>query len=750
MERKWVVALLCLMGGVAVCNAQTGSVGSRGLSVSDYDIRWTSPGKNSQGSMPIGNGDIGANVWVEDNGDLLFYVSKTDAWSEIGRLLKLGRVRVSITPNPIREGNFVQELNLLQGSISVDYGETHLRFWVDANNPVIYTEVTSKKPVKVKVTYETWRNERHLITGDNGNSAWGIGERQVSKDCLGEIYQEADSIVSGYKNGIIAYHHNDYSIWKGNLSVQALGDYADKHTDPLLNRTFGMMVTSAGMVTRSDSVLESEKENTHFRINVFPLTTLGSVAGWKSDLLAQEKKTESIALSQREARHRLWWKEFWDRSYIFITARDSAENRKAAIVTRGYILQRFLNACSGRGESAIKFNGSLFTVDTYHRDGKYKNLDADFRLWGGCYWWQNTRFAYWSMLSSGDFSCIAPLFKMYMSALPLREYATHKYFGHQGAFFPETMNFWGTYADGDYGCKRDSLPDGFVKNPYIRYYWQGGLELALMMEDYYTFTQSDKFARDTLVPFATEILAFYDKHWKRGKDGKILFDPAQSLETFHTAVNPLPDIAGIRAVAARMLQLPENVVSRDQSEEWQRLVRDLPDMPTRVTGTDTLLAPAQTFSNKANTENPELYAVFPYHLYGVGMPGLEMAKKTYSARTHKENGCWQQNSIQAAYLGLTDEAKRMVVESFSRWDSNFLFPAFWGPNNDWTPDQDHGCVAMIALQSMLLQYDNGKTVLMPAWPKEWDVRFKLYGPGRETYEGKYESGKMIRLDKKSI
>jgi len=33
-----------------------------------------------------------------------------------------------------------------------------------------------------------------------------------------------------------------------------------------------------------------------------------------------------------------------------------------------------------------------------------------------------------------------------------------------------------------------------------------------------------------------------------------------------------------------------------------------------------------------NTENPELYAAFPYHLYGVGKPDLELARHTYAAR----------------------------------------------------------------------------------------------------------------------
>ena len=57
--------------------------------------------RNAAGSMPIGNGEVGLNVWVEPSGDLLFYIARTDAWSECNRLLKLGRIRVRITPMPL-------------------------------------------------------------------------------------------------------------------------------------------------------------------------------------------------------------------------------------------------------------------------------------------------------------------------------------------------------------------------------------------------------------------------------------------------------------------------------------------------------------------------------------------------------------------------------------------------------------------------------------------------------------------------
>ena len=64
---------------------------------------------------------------------------------------------------------------------------------------------------------------------------------------------------------------------------------------------------------------------------------------------------------------------------------------------------------------------------------------------------------------------------------------------------------------------------------------------------------------------------------------------------------------------------------------------------------------------------------------------------------------------------------------------------------DWIPDQDHGGVAMTALQRMLLQCEGSKILLLPAWPKDWDVDFKLHAPYRTTVEGTVRGGKLDNL-----
>ena len=100
-----------------------------------------------------------------------------------------------------------------------------------------------------------------------------------------------------------------------------------------------------------------------------------------------------------------------------------------------------------------------------------------------------------------------------------------------------------------------------------------------------------------------------------------------------------------------------------------------------------------------------------------------------------------------AYLGLTEQARDNLVARSMNYDKNSRFPAFWGPNYDWTPDQDHGGVLMKAFQSMLLQTDpySKKIYLLPAWPSAWNSDFKLHAPYNTTIEGQVKNGAVLNL-----
>jgi len=68
----------------------------------NYNIIWTSQSKNASESMPCGGGDIGMNVWVE-NGELLIYAARSGSFNEDNALMKAGRIRIRLSPNPFDE-----------------------------------------------------------------------------------------------------------------------------------------------------------------------------------------------------------------------------------------------------------------------------------------------------------------------------------------------------------------------------------------------------------------------------------------------------------------------------------------------------------------------------------------------------------------------------------------------------------------------------------------------------------------------
>lgn len=712
--------------------------------VSKYNVVWDSPSANSLGSMPIGNGDIGVNAWVEESGDLVFYLSKTDAWSGNGRLLKLGKIRVALSPELVSDRTFRQELQLDRGTINLvsqsEDQEAAINLWVDAHHPVVNIDIESTDAIDARVSVELWRlNDRKMERSQEKHSAYGLHD-------LPEITVEKDSVLA-VSSGLAWVHKNNHSLWEGNMELQALEEWTNSHEDPLLNRVFGGVVRSAEMKKINRTALETINPAKSINLRVYALTeTNTTIDQWQESIESEISKISSISTEQRYSKHRRWWQSFWNRSYLEITATDSVQAEQAKVVNQGYILQRYINACSGRGNFPIKFNGSIFTVDTENITGNESGFDADYRRWGGPYWWQNTRLAYWPMLVSGDFDLMKPFFRLYFENLPLRKYATQQYYGHEGAFYPETMTFWGTYAGANYGRERTGKPDGLTDNTYIRRYWQGGLEMSLMMLDYYRFTGDVAFARDTLAPFVSEIIRFFDQHWSTGSDGRILFDPAQSLETYQQAVNPLPEIVGIQKVATAALQVSEDVFSALEKKLFREVLDKLPELPTETKGGELVLAPAHQYGEQSNQENPELYAIFPYRRYFITQPDVDIAIRSYNNREHKGTGGWQQTAIQAAMLGLTQDAKSLVIENFATGNEEYRFPAMWGPNFDWTPDQDHGSVAINALQNMLLQYDGDQTLLFPAWPKEWNVKFKLRTIGNRTISGEYRDEELVHLE----
>jgi alpha-L-fucosidase 2 len=727
----------------------------------DYNVIWDSPGKNFKDSMPIGNGDLGLNVWTEQNGDLAFLIGKVDAWTENNQLVKLGRVRVKLSPNPFANAKgFRQELKPREGEIQIvnDDGDKIL-IWMEVNQPVAHIEVQTKSPTELRASVELWRLQPRETREDRDQNKelWGQGVlREWTGIPGGKITIDPDTILPAQPNRLTWYHRNERSLYPLVFEVQHLESLLPKYPDPLRHRTFGACLQGPGLVSMDNQNLKSETPSTRHRLDLIALTQQADTPeDWQKLLDESAVATASTSLQESRAAARNWWRKFWDRSWINVSGDTNAQK-----VTQGYAMQRWMNACAGRGAMTMKYNGSIFTVGQEPRaDAPYDPAkgeeNADFRHWGGGFWFQNTRLIYWPMIAAGDFDLLAPFYKMYSDALPLEKDRTQVIYHHAGAAFPETIFFWGLPSNKDYGWGNQG-PD--MENHWIRWHVNNGLELTTMLLDTYETTQDEMFAKNTLLPLASEITTWFDQHWKH-VDGKLHFEPSAALETRQWAVNPTPDVAGLKSVLPRLIALPENLTTPEQRELWKKMLADMPPLPTgradakgkspqthsdAATNAVAIIWPAEKFTKPNNSENPELYAVHPYRLFGVGLPELDLARATYDAKLFKDSTCWGQQGIQAACLGWADKAKYEVIANFTTYGGE-RFKWFWAKGHDTEPDMDNGGAGQIILQSMLMQPRGDKILLFPAWPKEWNVDFKLHAFQNTTIECVYRDGKIVKL-----
>ncbi len=181
---------------------------------------------------------------------------------------------------------------------------------------------------------------------------------------------------------------------------------------------------------------------------------------------------------------------------------------------------------------------------------------------------------------------------------------------------------------------------------------------------------------------------------------------------------------------------------------WKRLLGEIPELPLGMRNGKRLLLPytgPQTARPK-NGENPELYAIYPFRIFGLSKPDLDLAIRSFMGRRCTQKGCWVQDPIQAAMIGLGDVAKDYVSFALTRRDPSLKFPAFWAHGSDYQPDQDNGGNGEHGLQSMLLQSDGRRILVMPAWPRGWDVAFALNAPDRTVVRCSFVHGAISALD----
>ncbi|WP_186758608.1 DUF5703 domain-containing protein [Echinicola salinicaeni] len=764
-------------------------------SLDNYNITWDSQSKNSAGSMPLVGGDIGCNVWVED-GEILFYVQRSGSLSENGEYLKLGRVRIKISPNPFEIGSkFSQKLNLEQGNIIIsgvsevsDQAiETKVNLWVDIHQPVVHVEVSSEKEVDVEAYYENWRIEDKPIFSDNSKSRWGMFNLEGFRDT---VVTHQDQIDFENEGEVMFFHKNPRNalIPEVLIKQQGLEEYRTEITDDINNRVFGGLLLGTGFV--SDGVYQGEYLATPFKawkiksskaaqcheiMVVSHIAQVKDLEDWKKGLSHVASRAKSTIKESKNATLN-WWEAFWDKSYINIFPDRPDTNNEVWQAGRNYQLFRYQLGGNAYGEYPTKFNGGNLTFDPVMVESN-RDFGPDWRAWGGAtFTAQNQRLLYWPLLKTGDFEAMLPQFELYRKGLGGAEARVKKNFGHEGGIYSEYMAASGLAMGAGYGWENgtqrnrgeeisfgdpradalrgydEPVEKGVMANSAISYHWESQVEHAYMILEYHRFSGNDISA---YIPFIKSALVFFDKHYQKrqqirdgnslDENGKLVLYPSTSCESYRGAKNPVDLISGLRASIKSILALNSEYFTEEERSYFEGYLERLPGYFYSEVAGDQILNPAESWERYQNVECPQFYPLFPFNQFHLGKDDMTVFKQTWKHGDFPKDMVisWHQDGIFFARMGMTKEAAEYNVKKLK--DSDRRFPTFWGPGHDWVPDHNWGGSGMIGLQEMLMQTFEDKIYLFPAWPKDWDVEFKLHAPKQTTVEGKVERGKLIGL-----
>lgn len=733
-------------------------------SISGYNVIWDSQSKNSGESMLVGGHDVGCNVWVE-NGSVYLYFGRSNSFDENNALLKSGRIKLEFSPNPFKQ--IRQELKLENGLIEITGSNNTLnasmRIWVEVDRPNIHIELTSNKPVSGKAEYQYWRFEKTPIT-----TRWVVPSYidYPGKD----IYWYSDSVMSS-QNKIMFYHqnNNDDLVIDKEIIQQDILHLKDSLWNPLKDFVFGGIMSGQNLLIgkNSEGTYMGTKYKSISLITKNPSTTFNLAILMHSGYYKSNKEWEksinkSASIKTDKASlfktHQNFWKSFWSQSYIFINNDKANPSDSIWQVGRNYNIFRYQMACNARGEYPTKFNGGLFTYDPVLISNDFKSDNPDFRAWGGGVMTaQNQRLLYWPLLKTGDFKTMLQQFDFYRRSLKNAEMRTRDYWGHDGACFTDQMNQAGIVSGREYGWNRPKdYERGLQYTPYHEYYFTSQLEFSFMILEYYRYSGNDI---SPYLPFIKSAITFFDQHYRFrarqnfgtefSSEGKYIFYPCMALETYTGHVkNPSDVITALGVLTKTLQKLPTKYISVEEKEYYSTMASRLPEIALRDRNGHQTIAPAEQWDRIINVEIPQLYPVFPWSVYGIGKPNLQLAIDTWNYGVYNANQkdyvSWHQDAIFCARMGLIDEAAAITVKKLKNADRRF--PTFWGPGHDWVPDHNWGGSGSIGLQEMLIQTTDDRIFLFPSWPKEWDVVFKLMAPNNTTVEAIYKNGKVEKLN----
>ena len=705
--------------------------------IADCRVTWESPSTRAADAMPL-PGTKGAAAWVRfSEGALRIRPTHGGAITEDEAYGTLGSVRLApegvdlASPRSFRQTLLPEEGTMTAEVVAADGTKVAWRLWFGAETLVIETKLS--RPLPLRVAFG------HIVA-----SPARRGDDRVD-------------VV----DGALLYSHRNAGARRTRQLAAEQGQDASRLSPTIASRAYGVAIAGATRAAWNPG-MPAKVEGTpgHEWTGVWPAAaehvttlTLGAAPGLATEDLARRGTTvaspevlPSIRLASEQR-----WEDFWRRGGIAINPKAGPAD-PAHQVGRNHTLARFLLAANQGAELPPRLSGGPVESPA----GRPAPAG-----WAG----QGLRLVGWAALAGADDDLLTPVLRLYRDRYAAAQ-TRAKLAKASGALWPETLTVAGLSS-------APTAPDGMPRDPLLARHLTSPIEYGWMAARAHLELGRD--LRPDLPWILDAAKGVESLHTpkppaaKSVKDGKapaapaapgpLVLQPVSALGVCPGATNPADLVAGLRTLVpflARTEQVPAA-----ERQAMAALAARLPELPLATRGETEFLAPAAKFGRVVGAlELPELHAAWPFGLVGVASPtGLELARATWDLAKEPRGEPRSPTSLRRgdvsgqptlallASLGLADASGKAAVAKLSDAAARARFPLSHGAPESG-PDLASVAAGVAGLHAMLVASEpdpKGRIFLLPAWPRGWDVTFRVRAAGGTVVDGVVEGGRLTRL-----
>jgi hypothetical protein len=437
-----------------------------------------------------------------------------------------------------------------------------------------------------------------------------------------------------------------------------------------------------------------------------------------------------------------WWHAYWQRALRIQATSEDGVARYAETLRTIYLFA----AAAQAGRAIPGTQAGIADLFSSSEDDHFWDPAA--------YWFWNTRMQVAANLAAGVPELNDSVFALYRNHLDAIGRWTRAHMaGRPGVCVPETMRFNGNGVE----YESDRFRPFAIVTHSCDLAWSQtsnartlstGAEIAMWVWRTYEQTGDRRFLESNY-PLMADAARFLLAYQKRGDDGLLHTSPSNAHETQMDVTDPATDIAAIRTLYPATAAAAQGL-KRDPDLATQ-LLHALPATPALPTmagdgssGDRILAASADSHAPYRNGENIGLEAVWPYAVIGVDSPLFAIARNTFRERPFKYAATWSLDPVQAARLGLGDEAANAIFELVQRYQVyiNGMSALLHDPPNEFYIEQ--AAVTALTLSTMLVTQDNDHVLRVGgAIPSGWTMHGAVSIEGGGSIEASAVRGKLV-------